>query len=99
DRFRLLRLLGEGGMGRVFLAEDERDGSRVAVKLLADDRPIPKAAQRFEREARAIASIDHPNVVRVSEVGQSPRGGLYYVMEYLEGEELATTLAREGPMP
>jgi hypothetical protein len=97
-RYRLLRLVGEGGMGRVFLADDERDGGRVAVKLLADDRPIPKAAQRFEREARAIARIDHANVVRVTEVGQSPRGGLYYVMEYLEGEELATTLEREGPM-
>lgn len=98
-RYRLVRLVGEGGMGRVFLAEDEQDGGRVAVKLLVDDRPIPKAAQRFEREARSIARIDHANVVRVSEVAQSPRGGLYYVMEYLEGEELAETLAREGPMP
>jgi hypothetical protein len=98
-RYRLLRLLGEGGMGRVFLAEDERDGGQVAVKVLTDDRPIPKAAQRFEREARSIARIDHPNVVRVTEVGESPRGGLFYVMEYLEGEELATTLEREGPMP
>lgn len=98
-RYRLLRLLGEGGMGRVFLAEDERDGGQVAVKVLTDDRPIPKAAQRFEREARSIARIDHPNVVRVTEVGESPRGGLFYVMEYLEGEELATTLEREGRMP
>jgi len=99
DRYRLVRLLGEGGMGRVFLADDERDGGHVAVKLLSDDRPIPKAAQRFEREARAIARIDHANVVRVTDVGQSPRGGLYYVMEHLEGEELADTLAREGPLP
>jgi hypothetical protein len=98
-RYRLVRLVGEGGMGRVFLADDERDGGHVAVKLLADDRAIPKAAQRFEREARAIARIDHPHVVRVTEVGQSPRGGLYYVMEYLEGEELGDTLEREGPMP
>jgi serine/threonine protein kinase len=98
-RYRLLRLVGEGGMGRVFLADDEQAGVRVAVKVLADDRPIPKAAQRFEREARSIARIDHANVVRVTDVGQSPRGGLFYVMEYLEGEELATTLEREGPMP
>ena len=98
-RYRLVRLVGEGGMGRVFLAEDEQGGGLVAVKLLVDDRPIPKAAQRFEREARSIARIDHANVVRVTEVGQSPRGGLYYVMEYLDGEELADTLKREGPMP
>jgi hypothetical protein len=98
DRYRLLRLVGEGGMGQVFLADDERDGQRVAVKVLTDDRPIPKAAQRFEREARSIARIAHDNVVRVSDVGQSPRGGLYYVMEYLQGEELATTLERGGPM-
>lgn len=98
-RYRLLRLVGEGGMGRVFLADDEQTGGRVAVKVLADDRPIPKAAQRFEREARSIARIEHANVVRVTDVGQSPRGGLYYVMEFLEGEELATTLEREGPMP
>lgn len=98
-RYHLQHLVGEGGMGRVFVAHDERDGGLVAVKVLADDRPIPKAAQRFEREARAIARIDHANVVRVTDVGESPRGGIYYVMEYLEGEELADTLAREGPLP
>lgn len=99
DRYRLLRLVGEGGMGRVFLAEDEQRGDNVAVKVLADDRPIPKAAQRFEREARSIARIEHENVVRVYDVGHSPRGGIYYVMEYLEGEELAKTVGREGSLP
>lgn len=98
-RYRLLRLLGEGGMGRVFLALDEQDEVEVAVKVLTDDRPIPKAAARFEREAKVIARIEHDNVVRVSDVGESPRGGLYYVMEYLEGEELAETLERVGEMP
>lgn len=99
QRYVLGRLLGEGGMGRVFLAEDREEGGQVAIKVLTDDRPIPKAAQRFAREAESIAKIDHPNVVRVSHVGESPRGGLYYVMEYLEGEELTDTLDREGPMP
>ena len=97
-RYRLIRLIGEGGMGRVFLARDREQQVDVAVKVLTDDRPIPKAAERFEREAKAIARIEHEHVVRISHVGQSPRGGLYYVMEYLEGEELAQTLEREGPM-
>ncbi|MCA9709494.1 MAG: serine/threonine protein kinase, partial [Myxococcales bacterium] len=99
DRYRVIRLVGEGGMGRVFLAEDTRQDRQVALKLLADDRPIPRAAERFTREAQSIARIDHENVVRIYDVGQSPRGGLFYVMEYLEGEELADTLDREGPLP
>ncbi|MCX4243056.1 serine/threonine-protein kinase [Paraliomyxa miuraensis] len=99
ERYRLIRLLGEGGMGRVYLADDETTGDPVAVKVLVDDRFIPKATERFEREAQSIARIEHENVVKVSDVAQGPRGGLYYVMEYLDGEELATTLEREGPLP
>ncbi|MEM7156683.1 MAG: protein kinase [Myxococcota bacterium] len=98
QRYQVQRLLGEGGMGRVYLAFDSRAQVEVAVKVLTDDRPIPKAAERFQREAGAIARIEHENVVRISDVGESNRGGLYYVMEYLDGEELADTLDREGPM-
>ena len=98
ERYHVRRLLGEGGMGRVYLAFDPRAQVDVAIKVLTDDRPIPKAAERFRREAGAIARIDHDNVVKISDVGESSRGGLYYVMEYLEGEELADTLHREGPM-
>ncbi|MEM9462327.1 MAG: protein kinase [Myxococcota bacterium] len=99
ERYRVIRLLGEGGMGRVFLADDQAQGGQVALKVLADDRPIPRAAERFTREARSIARIDHDNVVRILDVGHSPQVGLYYAMEFLEGEELADTLVREGPMP
>jgi serine/threonine protein kinase len=98
-RFVLVRLLGEGGMGRVYLATDTSNGAEVAVKVLSDDRPIPNAAARFQREARAIARIEHDNVVRVDHVGASPKGGLYYVMEHLQGEDLAELLEREGRLP
>lgn len=95
-RYRLERLVGEGGMGRVFLAHDQSMGRPVAVKVLSDDRPIPNAAARFARETQAIGRIDHEHVVRIADVGETPRGGLFYVMEYLQGEELADTIEREG---
>ncbi len=97
--YRVLRLIGEGGMGRVFLAEDVEGGTKVALKVLTDDRPMPKAAERFIREAQSIERIDHAHVVSIFDVGESPRGGLFYVMEFLEGEELADILEREGPLP
>ncbi len=98
-RYRVRRLLGEGGMGRVFLATDLREKRDVAVKVLTDERPIPKAEERFIREARSTEKINHPNVVAIFDIGHSPRGGLFFVMEYLEGEELADTLEREERLP
>ena len=96
--YELTGLLGRGGMGEVYRARDTRLNRTVAVKLLprelSDSTP---ARQRFEREARAIASLNHPKVCIVHDVshdGERP----YIVMEYLEGESLAARLQR-GPLP
>ena len=93
-RYRVLSLVGEGGMGRVYAAEDETLRRRVAVKTLkASDE---KSLERFLREARAAARISHPNVCPVYEVGEDG-GGLFLATELLEGETLATRLQR-GPL-
>ena len=69
DRFRIEEPLGEGGMGRVFRAYDERLDRRVAIKVLVRDED-PDARTRLIREARAVAQLDHPNVVAVYDVGE-----------------------------
>jgi tetratricopeptide (TPR) repeat protein/predicted Ser/Thr protein kinase len=94
----VLRSLGEGGMGRVYLAEDETLGRRVAVKVVSERVAAdPLARARFLREARALATVEHPNVVRVYAFGESC-GSTYLTMEYIEGETLAARLQRAGPM-
>jgi tetratricopeptide (TPR) repeat protein len=94
-RYRVLRMLGEGGMGRVFLAEDEGLRRQVAVKMLkALDR---KSIKRFLREAQAAARISHPHVCPIFEVGQEGRAP-FIAMELLAGETLAGRLQR-GALP
>jgi serine/threonine protein kinase len=102
-RYHLLEKIGEGGMGSVFVARDERssdDAQReVAIKvlhktLITDDGAIA----RFRNEARAASTIDHPNVCRVLDVGEF-EGAPFLVMERLVGENLATRLAREQTLP
>jgi serine/threonine protein kinase len=96
--YKILSLLGKGGMGKVYRARDIRLDRVVAVKvLLASLCDQPLAIQRFEREARAISSLNHPNICRLYDVGN--QGGIdYLVMEYLEGETLTSCL-RRGPLP
>lgn len=95
-RCRLVRKLGEGGMGVVWLARHETLEKDVAVKVLpAGFAADPEAVQRFLREARAAARIDHPNVVPVLDAG-SADGVHYIVMAYVEGTDLQKTLARRG---
>src|SRR5579875_763907 len=98
-RYRLLRPLGTGGMASVYLAEDLRLGRRVAVKILHPQFAAdPAFVARFEQEARLAASLSHPNIVRVYDVGHD--GDRHYiVMEYVEGETLKDTIAREGALP
>jgi len=83
-------------MGRVYLAEDETLGRRVAIKVVSE-RVAGDASsrQRFLREARAMATVEHPNVVRVYSFGEADRQA-YIVMEYVEGETLADRMRREG---
>src|SRR5580704_9918883 len=89
---------GAGGMGEVYRARDTRLDRTVAIKILpAYLSQMPDAKQRFEREARAISSLQHPNICTLFDIGND--GGTdYLVMEYLEGETLADRL-RKGPLP
>src|SRR5271154_901516 len=89
---------GAGGMGEVYRAIDTRLDRTVAIKILpAHLSSNPEAKQRFEREARAISSLNHPNICTLYDVGHQD-GIDYLVMEFLEGETLASRLAR-GPLP
>src|SRR5262245_22556939 len=93
DRFVLERLAGKGGMGEVYRALDQRTGQAVAIKILRRERG--DHAARFEREARLLAALDHPLIVRHVVHGALPSGEPYLAMEWLEGEDLAARLERE----
>jgi serine/threonine-protein kinase len=100
-RFRLIRRLGAGGMGTVFLAEQIAVGSRpVALKILLrkliDD---PEFLLRFQNEAASTGRIHHANVVTIYESGQADDGSPYIAMEYLDGESLRQALTRRGSFP
>ncbi|MFO0648901.1 MAG: protein kinase [Polyangiales bacterium] len=98
-RYRILRLLGEGGMGAVYEAEHLTVHRRVAVKvLLPEHASNPAIVERFVREARAAVSIGHDNIVEVSDFGED--NGLHYmVMELLRGESLASRISALGKLP
>jgi serine/threonine protein kinase len=99
-KYRLMRLIGEGGMGSVFEAVHEYLGSAVALKFL--NLELARRAglvARFLQEARVSASIRSPHVVLVSDVDQTPDGLPYLVMELLEGESLQAVLTRSGRLP
>jgi predicted Ser/Thr protein kinase len=97
DSYRIERLLGAGGMGAVYLAEHATLRRRVAVKILAAEfAPRPELKQRFLREARAAAAIRDDHVVEIYDFGEAPDGAAFIAMEYLEGEDLAALLDREG---
>lgn len=94
---RLVRAIGEGGMGAVYLAESTTSGLPYAVKLLQPRLcQHEDALRRFFREAIVASSIHHPGVVSVVDTGRLADGAGYYVMELLTGEDLAATLKREG---
>lgn len=98
-RFRLIKTLGSGGFGTVYLAQDERRGNKpVAVKLLNEIHlSNPDEVDRFEREARLAESIHHPNVVQVIGHGQED-GRPFLVMECVEGQTLDAYLTARGPL-
>src|SRR5262245_1797410 len=97
-RYEILSLLGRGGMGEVYKARDSRLDRFVAIKVIL----TPAASQtdrlaRFEREARTISSLDHPNICALYDVGEA-NGIHFIVIQYLEGQTMAERLAR-GPIP
>lgn len=96
---RVLRELGRGGMGAVYLAEETGLDRLVAIKVLPPERAESHLhRERFRREARTAARLSHPNVVPLHSFGEH-EGMLYYVMGYVEGESLAQRLQREGRLP
>ncbi len=97
-RFRLGALIGEGGMSKVYLADDEKSGQKVAVKLLKSERAGSETGlSRFLLEIKALSEVHHPALIEVLAVGNSPRP--YYVMPYIEGPTLAEELAKNGALP
>jgi len=93
--YEIIRELGKGGMGAVYLARDTKLGRRVAIKVVRGDRQVDSA--RFLREARATALFQHENIVVIHEVGESD-GEPYMVLEYLEGQSLRDLLGHH-PLP
>src|SRR5215468_352387 len=92
--FEIQALLGAGGMGEVYRARDTRLDRTVAVKVLPPHLSnLPDIRERFEREARTISSLNHPNICTLFDVGRED-GTDYLVMEFLEGETLATRLKK-----
>jgi serine/threonine protein kinase len=96
----ILELVGVGGMGRVYRAEQTALGRTVAVKIIHPHLVGEEnAAARFITEARASSRLNHPNSVGIIDFGKSPDGQLYLVMEFLRGRDLARVAYEEGPLP
>ena len=100
DRYRLLKLIGEGGMGSVYQAEHITIGRKLAIKVLAPEYcDSPEVVARFLQEARTASMLHHEHIVDITDFGYTKQGLAFLTMEYLEGEDLATLLQREGRQP
>lgn len=98
-RYKVQQLIGEGGMGAVFLVEHNVIRKRLALKVLNREMMRnPEMVARFEREALAAAHIDHPNVVAATDSGRTDDGALFVVLEYIDGKSLRDRL-NHGPLP
>jgi serine/threonine-protein kinase len=98
DRYEIERLVGEGGMATVFLAQDRRHGRRVAIKTLRAELAASIGADRFLREIHLAASLQHANILGLYDSGEA-NGILYYVMPFVEGESLRDRLNHEQQLP
>jgi hypothetical protein len=96
-RYEIQRRLGRGGMGTVYVAHDPVLGRMVAIKVFAGDLDMPDARERFAREARAAAALNHPNIVTVYDFGEYDAQP-YIVMEYVPGETMGTLIRRKVPV-
>ena len=96
-RYTELTLLGQGGMGAVYRAFDPSLQRTVAIKVMLGQNP--EFLARFEREARAVAKLSHPNVVQVYDFGRDEQNNPYFVMELLPGRSLDSLLKEKGPLP
>ncbi|HEX8724235.1 MAG TPA: serine/threonine-protein kinase, partial [Gemmatimonadaceae bacterium] len=98
DRYQIERELGRGGMATVFLARDIKHDREVAIKVLHPDLSASVGAERFEREIRLAAKLQHPNILGLYDSGEAD-GLLYYVMPFVKGESLRDRLEREHMLP
>jgi TolB-like protein/tRNA A-37 threonylcarbamoyl transferase component Bud32/Tfp pilus assembly protein PilF len=98
DRYRVERVIGEGGMATVYLAEDLKHKRKVAVKVMRPELAATLGSDRFLREVEIAANLSHPHILPMYDSGEA-EGVLYYVMPYVEGESLAARLKREGELP
>lgn len=100
ERYRILDVIGDGGMGRVYAAEHVSLRRKLAIKVLKPELAQLEAnVERFLQEARAASMIAHPNVVDIIDFGRIPGGPVFFAMEFLEGEDLAMLLRRQGRLP
>lgn len=98
-RYFVERRIGEGGMGLVYVGVHRDIDKRVAVKVLRDDfSKRPEVVARFRQEARSASRIGHEHIVDIFDFGETVRGASYFVMEFLEGQDLANLLGREGTL-
>src|SRR5580765_8410072 len=98
DRYRIERELGQGGMATVYLAEDLRHDRKVAIKVLRPELSAVIGAERFLREIKTIATLQHPHILGLIDSGEV-NGTAYYVMPFVEGESLRGRLTREKQLP
>src|SRR5688500_9780382 len=99
ERYRLVKKLGHGNTGEVYLAEHILIGRREALKVLRPELgEASRVVARFRREGRGIKRLNPPNIVGVYDFGQLPNGRFYMTTEYADGERLDHILAREGPL-
>lgn len=99
DRYTIERELGRGGMATVYLAKDLRHERLVALKVLRQDLGAALGPERFAREIKLAAGLQHPHIVSVHDSGATPVGQLWFTMPYVEGESLRTRLDREKQLP
>ena len=98
DNYRLTQLIGRGGMGVVYRCQHLIIGREYALKVLSPDQVNEQSWQRFQVEGKAIAKLDHPNIVKIFNMGVYALDCPYYVMELLEGDSLETLIEREGAL-
>ncbi len=98
-RYKLLEVVGAGGMGEVWRAQTSQLRRDVAVKLLPAGGETANALHRFEREAAMLSELGHPHTVRIFDYGVAADGTPYYAMELLDGENLSARIAQTGPLP
>ncbi len=97
--YRILARLGQGGMGAVYRAKHPRTGAEVALKVMLPQYATREDVRlRFQREVRAMAAVEHPNLVRILEAGED-QGLVYYTMQLVDGVDLAARIAKKGRLP